>query len=57
MLNALEQEGASFLRLAKACMEKERRMNSMRGPTVLMWEKSTSSAIFYCTWPTLVDQS
>lgn len=56
MLNALEREGASFLRLAKACMEKERRMNSTRGPTVSTWEKSTSSAMFYCTRPTLVDQ-
>jgi len=57
MLNALEREGASFLRLVKACMEKERRMNSTRGPTVSMWEKSTSSAMFYRTRPTLVDQS
>lgn len=57
MLNALEREGASFLRLAKACMEKERRMNSTRGPTVSTWEKSTNGAMFYRTRPTLVDQS
>jgi len=56
MLNVLEREGASFLRLAKACMEKERRMNTTRGPTVATWERSTSSAMFYRTRPTLVDQ-
>jgi hypothetical protein len=45
MLNTLQREGGSFLRLARACLEKERRMNSTRGPTVSTWEKSTSSAM------------
>lgn len=49
MLNTLQREGAAFFRLAKACMEKERRMNSTRGAPVSMWEKSTSSAMFYRT--------
>ena len=48
LLNALEREGGGFLRFAKACMEKERRMNSTRSPTLSTWEKSTSSAMFYC---------
>ena len=52
LLNALEREGAGFLRLAKACMEKERRMNSTRSRNVATWEKSTSSAMFYRARPT-----
>lgn len=43
LLNALEREGAGFLRLAKACLEKERRINSTRTPTVSTWERSTST--------------
>jgi len=31
MLNALEREGAGFLRLARACMGKEKRLQSTRG--------------------------
>ena len=57
LLNALEREGAGFLRFAKVCMEKERRMNSMRTPTVSTWEKSTSSAMFYRTRPTAADEN
>jgi hypothetical protein len=56
MLNTLQREGAAFFCLVKACMEKERRMNSTRGASVLMWEKSTSNVMFYRTRPT-VDQS
>ena len=52
MLNTLQREGGSFLRLARACLEKEGRMNSTRGPTVSTWEKSTSSAMFFRTRPT-----
>ncbi|KAF8524259.1 hypothetical protein BU17DRAFT_42877, partial [Hysterangium stoloniferum] len=36
MLNSLQHEGASFLHFAKACIEKERRMNSNRGGTLPM---------------------
>jgi len=56
MLNAFQREGASFLRLAKACIGKEKRVNSTRAATVSTWEKSTSSAMFYCTRPTLADE-
>ena len=49
MLNTLQREGVAFFHLAKACIEKERRMNSTRGAPVSMWEKSTSSAMFYRT--------
>lgn len=48
MLNSLQREGASFLRFARACIEKERKMNSHRGGTPPTWDKSTSSAMFYC---------
>jgi hypothetical protein len=57
MLNAFQREGASFLRLAKACIGKEKRMNSTRAATVSTWEKSTSSAMFYRTRPTLADEN
>jgi hypothetical protein len=53
LLNTLQQEGAGFLRFAKTCIEKERRVNSTRSPPVLMWEKSTSSTMFYHTRPTI----
>lgn len=49
MLNTLQREGTSFLRLAKMCVDKERRMNSTRSPTVSTWEKATSAAMFYRT--------
>ena len=57
LLNALQREGAGFLRFAKACMEKERRVNSTRSPPVSMWEKSTSSAMFYCARPAVAERS
>ncbi|KAJ7774147.1 hypothetical protein DFH07DRAFT_988137 [Mycena maculata] len=51
MLQALEREGASFLRLAKACLAKEKRLRSTRGTTASTWDKSTSSAMFYRARP------
>jgi hypothetical protein len=53
LLNALQREGAGFLQFAKACKEKEKRMNSTRSPMLLMWDKSTSSAMFYCARTTI----
>jgi hypothetical protein len=57
LLNALQREGAGFLRFARACMEKERRVNSTRCPPVLTWERSTSSAMFYRPRPTNAEQN
>ena len=57
MLNTLQREGGSFLRLARACLEKEKRTNSTRGSTVLTWEKSTNSVMFYRTRPALANRS
>ena len=56
MLNTLKREGASFLRLARACMEKEKARNSTRGRNVSTWDKSTSSAMFYHTRPIAADE-
>lgn len=53
MLSALEREGAGFLQLGRACMEKEKRLQSTRGgETPSTWEKSTISAMFYRIRPT-----
>ncbi|KAJ7697483.1 hypothetical protein B0H17DRAFT_870000, partial [Mycena rosella] len=51
MLHALEREGASFLRLAKACLTKEKRLRSTRGTTPSTWDRSTGSAMFYRARP------
>jgi hypothetical protein len=47
MLESLEREGASFMRMARACLEKERRLRSTRGATPSTWDKSFGSAMFY----------
>jgi hypothetical protein len=51
MLDTLECEGASFLRLARGCLGRERRVNSMRGPAPTTWEKEASNAMCYRTMP------
>jgi hypothetical protein len=51
MLDTLECEGASFLRLARGCLGRERRVNSMRGPALTIWEKEASNAMCYRTMP------
>ncbi|KAJ7858934.1 hypothetical protein B0H14DRAFT_3631985, partial [Mycena olivaceomarginata] len=51
MLQALEREGASFLRLAKACLGKERRLKSTRGTTPSTWDRSAGSAMYYRARP------
>ena len=52
MLNTLEREGAGFLRFARACMEKEKKLQSTRGGgTPTTWEKSTITVMFYRPTP------
>ena len=51
MLETLEREGASFLRLAQSCLSCERRMNSLRGSSPTTWERETAKAMFYRTRP------
>ncbi|KAJ7143889.1 hypothetical protein C8R44DRAFT_141341 [Mycena epipterygia] len=56
MLQALEREGASFLRLAKACLGKEKRLRSTRGAAPLTWA-STGGAMFYRARPPRSDEN
>ena len=55
MLETLEREGASFLQLARGCLGREKRMNSMRGPAPTTWEKGTGNTMFYRTRPRAED--
>lgn len=56
LLNVLQREGDRFLRLAKACMEKERRTNSTRSPTVIRGTSQQAVRCFTRARPT-VDRS
>jgi len=47
MLDILEREGASFLRLAENCLSRERRQNSSRMGAPTTWGRSTMNAMFY----------
>lgn len=51
MLQTLEREGASFLRLARACLGKEKRLTSTQGKAPSTWDKSTGTAMFYRARP------
>jgi hypothetical protein len=51
MLQTLERDGAAFLRLARACLGKEKRLRSTRGKAPSTWDKSTSTAMFYRARP------
>lgn len=55
-LNVLEKEGAGFLRLAKSCLERERRMKRGVGSTPSTWEKSTITSMFYRPRPTEAEE-
>ncbi|KAJ7218618.1 hypothetical protein GGX14DRAFT_533331 [Mycena pura] len=57
MLQTLEREGASFFRLAKACLRKEKRLTSTRGEAPSTWDRSTSSAMFYRARPARSDEN
>ncbi|KAJ7029465.1 hypothetical protein C8F04DRAFT_41119 [Mycena alexandri] len=51
MLETVEKEGASFLRLARACLRKEKRLASTRGSVPSTWDKSAGSAMYYRARP------
>ncbi|KAJ6607050.1 hypothetical protein B0H10DRAFT_2073246 [Mycena sp. CBHHK59/15] len=58
MLQALERDGGGFLRLATACLGKEKRLASTRGGvTPSTWDRSTGSAMFYRARPACSDGS
>jgi hypothetical protein len=51
MFQTMEREGATFMRFAKSCLSRERRLNSARGSTPSTWDRSTASAMFYRARP------
>jgi len=55
MLETVERDGASFLRLAHSCLSRECRMNSLRGVSPTTWERETARAMFYRTRPSRRD--
>lgn len=57
MLQVLKRDGTALFRMAKACLSKERRMQSTRGETPTTWEQSTSSAMFYRSRPARSDSN
>lgn len=54
-LNVLEREGAGFFRLAKSCLEMERKLKRSVGDMPLTWDKSTITTMFYRPRPTVTD--
>ncbi|KAI9446940.1 hypothetical protein BJY52DRAFT_1093417, partial [Lactarius psammicola] len=50
-LRTLERDGAGFLRLARNCLSRERRLNSSRTASPSTWESSTANALFYRSHP------
>ena len=44
MLEELEHTGARFLRMARTCLSRERRMNTTRRSSPTTWERGASSA-------------
>ncbi|KAJ7170411.1 hypothetical protein C8R43DRAFT_875882, partial [Mycena crocata] len=56
MLDVFEREGAGFLRLIDQCMSRERRDSSTRSIPSTTWDRSTASAMFYRTRPTLSER-
>jgi hypothetical protein len=50
-LRTLEKEGARFLRLARNCISRERRLNSSRADSPATWESTTANALFYRSRP------
>ncbi|KAF8232927.1 hypothetical protein L208DRAFT_1360691 [Tricholoma matsutake] len=57
MLQVLEREGGSLLRLAKTCLGKERQMRTTRGSSPTTWQPETSTAMFYRSRPTGSDEN
>jgi hypothetical protein len=47
MLDSLEREGATFMRFAQTCLDRERHTNLTRGSSPITWEQETASAMFY----------
>ena len=56
MLDTVERESASCLRLARSCLDREHQFNSTRTSTPRTWEKNTISAMFYRPRPRRADE-
>jgi len=56
MLNTLEREGAGFFRLARACLDKEKRLKRHGSHAPSTWDKSTTTSMFYRSRPADVER-
>ena len=56
MLNTFEREGAGFFRLARACLDKEKRLKRHGSHAPSTWDKSTTTSMFYRSRPTDVER-
>jgi hypothetical protein len=56
MLESLERNGSGFLRLARNCLERERRQNSTRAASPSTWEHETANAMYYRARPRPADR-
>jgi hypothetical protein len=56
MLESLERNGAGFLRLARNCLDRERRLNSSRAASPTTWEHETANAMYYRARPRPADR-
>lgn len=50
-LQTLKREGGGFLRLAKACKDRERAYNTARGPIPTTWDPKAANTMYYRTRP------
>ena len=53
MLNIVEREGGSLFRLARSCLDREKRFNSTRTDAPTTYDRQTSNAMFWRTRPLL----
>ena len=56
MLESLERNGAGFFRLARNCLDRERRLNSSRASSPTTWEPATANAMYYRARPRSADR-
>ena len=56
MLESLERNGAGFFRLARNCLDRERRLNSSRASSPTTWEHATANALYYRARPRSADK-
>ncbi|KAF9007236.1 hypothetical protein BDQ17DRAFT_1238165 [Cyathus striatus] len=57
MLQTCEWEGALMLWLIEACLGKEKRLRARGGEQLSTWNRSTSTAMFWCARPACSDEN